>query len=382
MALTQPVLNQIVAFDSTDSNIISFSLIGGDQVVGNRLLIKNNQTGATIYNQIQYTYKFEHTIPAGTLTNGGYYNATLTTLNFSGVESTPSIPVAFRCFTTPLLTITNVNPDDIIEQSTYKFTGNYSQIEGELINGYKFILYDTNENILSQSDILYTESIEYSFLGFSNNTQYYIELIGTTIEGTSMTSGLIVFTVRYISPFLFSIAGLENQCETGNIQISSNIVAIDGTSNPTPPIYGDSSVDLTSLSSWVQWLQGYNIKDDLTMRAWGSHFNKNETIITLSNNLNNENNLNKMELKYIEQQLESDPEPIYGVQLLLRCWTNNSSPYVIHSNIIESPLKIDTVFIWLRRSNNLFDLKIENITNIAVTGDNIFEMEFDAPFTE
>jgi hypothetical protein len=361
VALTQPILNQISAFDATTQKIFYFATIGGDQVVGNRLIIRNNQTGAIVYNQIQYTYKFEHTLPAGTLTNNIYYNATVSTLNFNSVESESSVPIAFYCYTTPLLSITNVNPDDIIEQSTFKFIGDYYQLEGELLNGYKFILYDSNQSILSQSNILYVTPIEYSFNGFNNNTQYYIELIGTTVNNTEITTGLIVFTVRYVKPPLFAIAGLENQCDTGNIQISSNIVAIDGISNPEPPVYIDEQkIDLTESGSWVKWLQGFNIKDNFTMRIWGNDFTNNEIITSISNNLNGSDNLNKFELSYIQQETLTGN----GIQILLKCWENSTIPYIIHSNVIETPLTSDRLFIWVRRIDNLFDLVLENLGGV------------------
>lgn len=361
MALTQPILNQISAFDATTQKIFYFASIGGDQVVGNRLIIRNNQTGAIVYNQIQYTYKFEHTLPLNTLTNNTYYNATVSTLNFNGIESESSVPIAFYCYTTPLLSITNVIPNDIIEQSTFKFEGEYFQLEGELLNGYKFILYDTNQNILSQSSILYSSPIEYSFNGFNNNTQYYIELIGTTVNNTDITTGLIIFTVRYVKPPLFAIAGLENQCTTGNIQISSNIVAIDGISNPEPPIYIDEQkVDLTESGSWVKWLQGFNIKSDFTLRIWGNNFTNNEIITSINNDLDSSDNFNKIELSYIQQELGNDT----GIQILLKCWTNNNSPYIIHSNMIPTPLITDKLFIWIRRVNNLFDLNLENLGGV------------------
>ena len=51
--LTQPIINPISAFDSTRAHTISFVVIGGAQVIGNRLVISNNQTGKEIYNKIQ-----------------------------------------------------------------------------------------------------------------------------------------------------------------------------------------------------------------------------------------------------------------------------------------------------------------------------------------
>ena len=62
--LTQPVINPISAFDATRKQAIKFSSIGGAQVIGNRLVVRNNQTGEIIYDKIQSTMKFEHNLPA------------------------------------------------------------------------------------------------------------------------------------------------------------------------------------------------------------------------------------------------------------------------------------------------------------------------------
>ena len=74
MALTTPILYSQVAFDATNAQTFNFGVIGGDQVTQNRLVIINQSTGSTVYNQIQTTYSFVHTVPASTLTNGVYYN--------------------------------------------------------------------------------------------------------------------------------------------------------------------------------------------------------------------------------------------------------------------------------------------------------------------
>lgn len=301
--LTQPILNPIAAFDATKEQTISFVVIGGAQVVANRLVIQDNQTGVEIYSNIESTLKLEHTIPANTLKNGGYYNAVVYTLDNSNTLSSPSTPVPFYCYTQPLLTITNIPATETIENGTYTFEGSYSQIEGELLNSYQFTLYDSNKEVLSQTPLIYYEtdsSLSYTFVGMNNDTSYYIELSGQTLNNTSMSTGLLYFTVRYIQPASFAICDLVNDCKDGYVQISSNIVAIDGHSNPDPPIYiDDKEVDLRDPDSYVEWNSGFRIQDDFTMRAWGRDFNDYQNIITLTNDINTEETPNKIELKWM-----------------------------------------------------------------------------------
>ena len=301
--LTQPIINPISAFDSTRVHTISFVVIGGAQVIGNRLVISNNETGEEIYNKIQSTMKLEHVIPANTLTNGGYYNAVVYTIDSANNESVASTPVPFYCYSQPSLTIDNIPATETIENGTYKFVGNYLQQENELLNSYQYTLYDSNKNVLSQSALIYYDtdsSLSYTFVGMSNDTAYYIELSGETVNGTKITSGLKYFTVRYIQPASFAICDLVNNCEDGYIQISSNIVAIDGKSNPDPPIYiDDKEVDLRDPNSWVEWNSGFRIQDDFTMRVWGRDFNDYQNIITLTNDINTTSTPNRIELKWM-----------------------------------------------------------------------------------
>ena len=301
--LTQPILNPIAAFDATKEHIISFIVIGGSQVVANRLTIQDNQTGNVVYSKIQSSLKLEHILPANTLQNGGYYNAIVETIDNANNMSSPSTPVPFYCYSSPVLTITNIPETETIGNGTYEFKGNYSQTEGELLNSYQFTLYNSNKEVLSQTPLIYystDSSLSYTFVGMSNDTSYYIELSGQTINNTKMTTGLLYFTVRYIQPASFAICDLVNDCANGYVQISSNIVAIDGRSNPDPPIYiDDKEVDLTDPDAWVNWNSGFRIQDDFTMGAWGRSFNNYQNIITLTNEINTAETPNRIELKWM-----------------------------------------------------------------------------------
>lgn len=300
MALTQPILNSIAAFDATQEHIFSFISIGGDQVLGSQLTIYDNETGAQVYQGNYTSFKFEHPLAAGTLTNGKYYNATISTINNASEFSEPSNPVAFYCYTAPVLTITNIPASGTIEQSNYTFQGNYVQAEGELLNGYQYTLYDSNKEQISQSAILYDGLYQHTFSGMANDTSYYVELSGSTINNTPVSSGLLLFTIRYIQPASFAICDLVNNCQNGFIQISSNIVSIDGKSEPDPPKYIDNKeVDLTDNGSWVQWDEGFNIQNDFTMRIWGRSFRDNEPIVTMKNELDTDKVPNRIEMKFM-----------------------------------------------------------------------------------
>ena len=148
--LIQPIINPIAAFDATVKQIIPFTVIGGAQVIGNRIVIKNNRTGAEVYNHYVPTMKLENYIPANTLTNGEYYNAVIYTSDSSGAESAPSTAVPFYCYSQPVLTINNIPENRIIQNGTYTFQGNYLQQQSESLDSYQYTLYDSNQEVLSK----------------------------------------------------------------------------------------------------------------------------------------------------------------------------------------------------------------------------------------
>lgn len=129
MALSKPIISPIAAFDATQEHTIDFVVIGGDQVIANRLYIVNNQTGVQAYDSTQSTMSLSHTIAANMLQNNTYYTATIYTYNNTNEESVASTSVAFYCYTAPTLEITNIPSSTTIENNTYTFIGNYSQLE-------------------------------------------------------------------------------------------------------------------------------------------------------------------------------------------------------------------------------------------------------------
>lgn len=357
MALTQPILNSIAAFDATQEHIFSFISIGGDQVTGSQLTIYDNETGTKIYQGNHTSFKFEFPLSADILTNGKYYNATISTINNAGQFSEPSNPVAFYCYTEPVLSITNISTGSTIEQSNYMFQGSYFQNEGELLNGYQYTLYNSNKEKISQSAILYDGLYQYTFSGMANDTSYYVEISGVTVNNTPVSSGLILFTIRYIQPASFAICDLINNCQNGYIQISSNIVSIDGKSEPDPPKYiDDKEVDLTDEGNWVQWDEGFNIQNDFTMRIWGRSFKDDEIIVTMKNELDTETIPNRIEMKFMEASIV-ETLPMY---------------IEAHNNIVTTINAVNEPITDLNIGGNGY----QKVTQVSPTPDNPSEVYF------
>ena len=288
--LTTPILYSVNAFDAQNPFIFQFASIGGNQVVANTLTIKDNATLATIYSQTQTTYKFSHNLPANTLTNGTYYQATLTTKDVQGNESNASSPIQFYCYSQPTFEISNMPSNNVIPNSSFAFTVTYNQAQGEILNAYVFNLYSASGALISTSNTMYNTdtslplNISYLFSGFEDNASYSIEVTGVTANGTQITTGRISFTTNYTSPETFSDLLLANNCKGGYITIKSNVIGIDGESNPETPVYiNDEEIDLRNVGSYVEWREGYTVSGDWTMRLWGRDYTPNSEIFRFSN---------------------------------------------------------------------------------------------------
>lgn len=376
MALTQPILYSQVAFDATQEHIFTFNVVGGDQVVANTLTIINNTTSEQVYSEREETFTLTHILPSNSLQNGVYYAATLTTENASGEISVASNTIQFYCYTTPIFNFTNLTTGANLTTSSYNFEISYNQIESEALEQYSFNLYDYSSNLIATSGILYTNSTtvpfitQYTFMGFSNNTSYYVECTGITVGGTQITTGLISFGVNYNASS--TKLNLINNCIGGYVYVASTPIAIFGVSNPDPPTYiidgEDSYVSLKNNGEYVEWDNGFTTSTtDWTLSIWGKNFTEGENVATLSNT--NGENVN------IEYILNND-EAYYSLTA-----TNNSSNnyyYKIYSNKIIPPNENDEIMIWVRRVNNIYDLFIFNNTSKYITKEGEIVTFYDA----
>ena len=355
MALTTPILYTVSAFDAIQEQVFNFNILGGNQVVANTLAIKNNATLATVYSATQNTYKFIHTLPANTLTNGTYYQATLTTKDAQGNESSPSAPIQFYCYSQPMFEISNMPSNNVITNSSFAFTVTYNQAQGEILNAYVFNLYGASGALISTSNTMYNTdmslplNVSYLFSGFEDKASYSIEVTGITANGTQITTGRIPFTTDYTRPDMFSFLFLTNNCKGGYITIKSNIIGINGISNPETPTYIDNKeIDLRETGSYVEWVEGYAVTGNWTMRIWGRDFTPNSEIFRFSNT---DGDIITIEYHVDETQCWFELRAKHSDWL----WG-----YVTESAHIALPSKTEQVFCWLRRIGNLYDLKIEN----------------------
>ena len=353
--LTTPILYSIPAFDAQNSMVFTFASISGSQVVANTLTIKDNATLTTVYSQTQTTYKFEHIVPANTLSNGTYYQATLTAKDAQGNESSPSAPIQFYCYSQPTFVISNMPTGNVVTNSSFAFSVTYNQEQGETLNAYVFNLYSASGVLISTSGTMYnTDStlpltLSYLFSGFEDRASYSVEVTGVTTNGTQITTGRVGFTTSYTTPDTFSFLFLTNNCKGGYITIESNVIGIDSETNPDPATYIDNKeIDVRADGAYVQWVKSYEISDNWTMRLWGRDYRPNKEIFRFSN---------------ITGDIIAVVYRVDDTQCWfeMRAWHSGDTwAYTIESQHIALPETAEQLFTWLRRVDNLYELKIEN----------------------
>lgn len=279
MALTTPTLMQQNAFDATQAHVFTFNVYSGSQITGSKLTIKNNATLETVYDGTVTSYAFEHTVPANTLTNGVYYQASIQTMDAQGNFSPASNIIQFYCYSIPTLVFNNIPTANIIPSASFAFEVKYNQAESEALDSYVFNLYTTAGTLISTSGRLYNTTttvptvFAYTFSGFNNGEDYVVEVNAVTVEGTQITTGKKTVFVQYSQPGMFSSLYLTNNCKNGYITIQANVIGINGESEPSPPNYrtmGDETIVFLKGNQYVQWTEGYEIPENYTLRIWGS----------------------------------------------------------------------------------------------------------------
>ena len=182
-----------------------------------------------------------------------------------------------------------------------------------------------------------------------DKSTYFIEVNGVTSGGTQITTGRIKFTTNYSTFNTFSYLFLTNNCSGGYITIESNIVGIDGITNPQNPTYIDNQeIDLRKDGYYVEWADGYIISGDWTMRMWGRQFTPDKEIVRFSSV-----NGDIVSIYYRQTATQAFFE--------MRCVNKNFIwGYTIESQYISPPADNEQVFCWLRKIDNLYELKIEN----------------------
>lgn len=285
MAMTKPIGLKKSSFDATQDSTFYFTSSGGNQVIGNRLVIRNQTTNEEMYNDYIDTFQFAHTLPSYYLYNGGYYNFYFITYGADGEESAPSDAIPFYCYSEPYIEFDLYSYS--ISTSIYDFQFTYYQNEGEALDKIVLYLYDSFGNLLTRSKEIYSTEVppinlHYTFDGFEDGKTYRIKAVGSTING-AIFENEISFEVRYHEPITFNEIEVTNDCNNGYVKIVNNLIAIDGKTN-MELVEPYSSVDINNRGQYVKWDENFELgQKDFTLSFQFRTYDLGE-IIRLSEN--------------------------------------------------------------------------------------------------
>ena len=273
MSILKPSILTIIPFDASKDYILNFNLDPStDQCFGNRIIIRNNATNAVVYDHTVTRFLLTHNIPFGTLSNGTIYKITVAYFNLSGTYSSFSDGTIFKCLATPVVSISNLTPNQTIASNTYTPSGSWAQSNGDTLNTYAFYLYDTNGILLQSSPTLFyapSNITQYQFTSFANNTRYGIQLKTLSSTGVQVDTEIIYFSSQYISPTFAGSLGLENFPEQGAIKVTSHAVQIIGKiGSGTVNYVSDDYIDLRNGMIYFSNGEGMSVFSDFTLEIF------------------------------------------------------------------------------------------------------------------
>ena len=232
MALVRPSLPTTTVLDAGYDKEITFGIYVGNQYTVYEVQIYNKETNVLHFSATKTTYSNKFNIEANTLANGVEYRFRVRTsliTDESEEYSEWSDFMLLKCYTAPTCSIDNIVGSDgerVISAQNYIFEGTYYQAESVPMKSYQFILYDANQNIAQEFNVVYTTetAVSQKVEGFSPQADYYIELICIDQYDLKVSTGLIAFSVQYEAPRIRQTVELENEKDTASVKISSNMI--------------------------------------------------------------------------------------------------------------------------------------------------------------
>lgn len=313
----------------------------GGHVLGNRIIIYNNETNEVVYDKTSTSFVLKHTIPAHTLVNGKKYVIQAQIYNTDNIPSALSDKILFYTFETPDFYFEEITNNSIIENSTFVASIHYYSADWEDISKYIFYLYDASKKkLIESSELTDSININYTYQGLDNNTVYYIRCIGNTVNGMELDTGYIEITVKFENPNTYARIYATPLPSQGCIQVATNLIIIqyNGTDSFD---YIDGMIDLRDKTLYYD--KGFLIENDFTVLIRGMNLWQTADIFKMRNN--------NMELT-LSSHIYSDGKLRF--RLLV---PNGVGNYLLYSEeqVFENT---DMISIAIRRINNVYQLKV------------------------
>ena len=232
--MTQPILNQIPNYDSTEEREFTFTYLGAEMTTTNTLSIREDKADSKpVYEKDQVSLDKNHILPAGTLKNGEAYLAKVRVkLDKDYSEWSPEIK--FTCYTTPHIIFDTIDQKQFIYTNDVKMSAVYMQEQGEMVKTYQFTLYDQRHVTITKYPVRtpdketptrFSERVK----DIQKGKLYYIGLKVTTQHGL-IYEQLQEFTAQYIAPSISGVVHPTLNKDDGQIVVDLFLKQMLGTS--------------------------------------------------------------------------------------------------------------------------------------------------------
>ena len=307
-----------------------------------------------------------------------------------GNESYPSPSIRFHCYGVPQFFLmyegerlekdkVGNEPRLTIRNSSATFNIYYSQTQNLALNSYRLDLYDAQKQLLTEGkprflgayqgfgDLDYTAAPEVTVRGLQDDGRYFVQAVGESEYGMTIYSPMVELNVEYMSPPSFSVIEGTNIERDATIRIHSNLQITEGWCSIDPPRYIDNErIDLTMSGGYVRF-DDFTLTGDFTVHIQAQNF------IFYQNFLEIRNGEHLIQLKLMRGWYdETMRERAYIMCKVFNAVTN----YEIYSNNFDVPYFDDTVYVWLRRQGNLYDLQgcVRSNGNHSTTAPRAFDV--------
>lgn len=369
--MAKPILSNITVFDASSDATIPFLYYGKITLI--TYYVYDNETGEQVAtgtaSPIGTLAEKSFNFPAHKLTNKAFPYFMKIKITYNSEDSELSDPVLFYCHAKPSLEFAKLSTStpNQISTSSYQFELNYinDSSQGESLNTYQYHLYDSDKNILVESNVYYGD-IANTFIvdGFSNNGIYYIRGTGTSVNGYEFDTGYLSLSVSYTVELNRTLLNVVNDANEGVMRVNSTIAFMDGVSIGEIQYiklgYNNYGADLTdgSIAYTIPYeldaysTNNYSIRITVKPIAY-----KNIIVIThATGNYNISSNIRTF------TDYADETEKFF---LILE-----GKDYVMESNYIDKPTEEDFVTLYIAFKNGLFSLYIKNVGSLSITESN------------
>lgn len=340
--MAKPSIKSILPIDALVGGEISASY-AGDLPYSNKLVIYLASDLSVVYTNTTTTHALSHTVPANILTNGERYCATIQFFDDNGVASSVSDKTYFYAYKTPSWSLVGITDNTTIQNAELGLVLSYSQVDGEPLNSYQFILYTADKVALSSSEIMYdVTDLTYTFKGLENRTTYYVQAKGETSHGISCDTGLLKIFVDYKNPTSYSRIYADSDIN-GTVNGYTNIIIIEPVdADPDHYVFDNGFINLENQQ--VEYNKAYTLTSDFVVCLKEKKAVPEKDMLVVSNIDNH--------------RMFKISSHMYNDKIFFKLTVDNPiCNYILYSNRFN--YTENTVYtIWVKRINNIYDINV------------------------